>query len=67
MLSSTVTIAVHTAVLPLASVTVSVTVLAPKSAAVKEVISADKVNVQLSEEPLSRSAATILALPVASN
>ena len=68
MLSSTVTVAVQVSVLPFESVTVSVTVLSPKSAQVKLVISkVIEAIEQSSDEPLSISAAVIVTLPVASN
>ena len=68
MLSSTVTMAEQVAVLPLASVAVSVTVFAPISLQSKVDGSTVKlVMPQLSEEPLSISAATMLAFPAASN
>ena len=54
MLSSTVTVALAVALLPLWSVTVSSTVLSPKSAHVKSVMSKLKLEIeQLSLEPLS--------------
>ena len=66
-LSSTVTVELHEAVFPLPSVAVRTTVFAPTLAHVNASGVAAKVNEQLSEEPLSTSAATILAFPEASN
>ncbi len=63
-LSTTVTVAVQVALLPLASVTVSVTVLGPTLAQVKLVCEAEKLKPpQASVEPLLRSLAAIVALP----
>ena len=66
-LSSTVTVALQLSVFPLPSVAVSTTVLAPTLAHVKPNGVAEILTEQLSDEPLSTSAATMLALPVASN
>ena len=66
--SSTVTVALQVAVLPLWSVTVSVTVLAPRCVQSKAVCDAARVATeQLSELPLSMSAAVMVALPKASS
>ena len=66
--STTVTIASHVATLPSLSVTVNVTVLAPVIEQSNDVIEAAKEAIpQLSVEPPSISAATIVALPAASN
>ena len=66
--SSTVTIASHVATLPSLSVTVKVTVFGPTIEQSKAVIEAAKEAIpQLSVEPPSISAATIVALPAASN
>ena len=63
--------AVASAKLPASSVTVKVTVFAPKSAHVNVVTSKPNnklgVNVQLSVDPLSICKGVILALPEASN
>src|SRR5690606_37580132 len=68
MMSSTVTIAVAVSVLPLTSVTVRVTVLAPTSPQSKLDLSSVMLAItQASVEPLSISAAVMLALPVASS
>ncbi len=68
MLSSMVTFAVHVDTFPFASVTVSVTVLRPKSEQSKDPGFAVSVtDPQLSVEPPSISAATMLAFPLASN
>ena len=67
-LSSTVTVALQVEILLLLSVTVNITVLAPKFAQVKLVGSILNVTApQASFEPLSISEATILAFPEASN
>ena len=66
--SSTVTVAVHVLALPLASVTVKVTTFAPIILQSKAVWSNAKLWIlQLSVEPLSISAALMLALPDPSN
>ena len=63
----TVTTAVHVAILPLASVTVSVTVLFPTFVQLKVLGETDNDMVpQLSELPLSTCDAASVALPVAS-
>src|SRR5690606_39124382 len=68
VMSSTVTIAVALSVLPFTSVTVSVTVLAPTSPQSKLFwLSVIEAIPQESVDPLSMSAAVILALPVVSN
>ena len=71
ILSSTVTVAVQFDELPDSSVTVKVTVLAPISLQSKVFGDALKTRlpgaVQLSVDPPSKSAPTILALPVASS
>jgi len=67
MLSSTVTVAIHTAVLLFASVTVSVTELSPIFEQSNVVFDAANVTVQASLEPPSISAAVILAVPATSN
>src|SRR4030043_257181 len=67
IVSITVTVAVHWSVLPLLSVTVNVTMLAPISAQVKSVISSTILAIpHASLLPLLMSAATIVILPVAS-
>ena len=67
VVSATVTVEVHVELFPLPSVTVNVTAFAPRSAHVNAVISAAKVTaVQLSVEPPSTSAATIVAVPAPS-
>ena len=67
LLSTTATVAVFESVLPLASVTVKVTVFTPRFEQVKLVLSNTIVATeQLSVEPLSICAAVIVALPVAS-
>ena len=67
-LSSIVTVEVHVETLPLTSVTVNVTVLAPTLAHVNELgATAIEAIPQASEEPLSTSVATIIATPDASN
>ena len=66
-LSSTVTVAVQLELLPLLSVTVSVTVLAPTSEQVKpEVLTVLVSMPQASVEPPSTSAAVMVAEPLAS-
>src|SRR5690606_7634084 len=68
MMSSTVTIAVAVSVLPLTSVTVRVTVLSPTSPQSKLFwLSVIEAIPQVSAEPLSISAAVMLAFPVASS
>src|SRR5688572_9126952 len=68
ILSSTVTTATQLAELPLLSVTVKVTLLAPMFEQSKEVCEADRLRIpQASEEPLSICAAEILAFPFASS
>ena len=62
-----VTVDVHDETFSLSSVTVNVTVFAPMSEQVKSLLSILNVIPQASEEPLSISAATIVALPVASS
>ena len=64
-LSTTVTVAVSEAD-PLSSVTVRVTVFAPISAHVKDVISVSKANVPVPVLPLLTASSAIVALPVAS-
>ena len=67
-LSSTVTMVVHVAELPLASVTVRVMVLSPMSAQVNSVLSMErKTSKQLSVLPLSIMAAVIVACPFVSS
>ena len=67
-LSSIVTSAVQTEVFPFESVTVSVTVLTPRSSQSKvDGLGASVTEPQLSVEPPSTSADTIVAFPVASN
>jgi len=68
VLSTTVTVAVHWLLLPLASVTVSVTVFGPLLAQVKVLgLTVSESIPQLSLLPLSTSAPVIEALPLASN
>src|ERR1041384_4704650 len=68
MLSWTVTVALALALLPLASVAVSETVFAPVFAQVKLLGLTDRlVMLQLSDEPLFTSAATMVAWPLASS
>ncbi len=68
MLSSTSTFAVHVEMFPFTSVTVSVTEFEPTSPQVNpDGTIAMLSTAQLSAEPLSISAATIEAFPVASN
>ena len=65
---STVTIASQVALLPLSSVMVRITVLSPRSAQVKSVISKVGVAVpQLSVEPLFISSGVMVTEPVASS
>ena len=65
MLSSTVTTAVQASVLPVLSVTISVTVLLPRFAQVKSVTSSARLaTVQLSVLPASMSSGVMEALPV---
>jgi hypothetical protein len=66
MLSTTVTVVLQVAVLPEASVTVNITVLAPLFVQSKLVLDALNVNVQLSDDPLLMSAVVIDADPNAS-
>ncbi len=66
--SSTVTVAVQVVMFPDKSLTVNVTVLVPKSEQSKSVLSKDMDWMpQLSNEPLSMSAANMVAFPVSSN
>src|SRR5687768_9335845 len=68
VLSTTVTVAVHWLLLPLASVTVSVTVFGPLLAQVKVLGLTVRESIpQLSLLPLSTSAPVIEALPLASS
>ncbi len=68
ILSSTVTMATQVSVCPLPSSTVSVMLFVPMSAHVKAVCDAERLTVpQLSEDPLSISAGSIEAFPVASS
>ena len=65
--SKTVTIATQESLFPFASAAVKVTVLAPTSAHVNAVVdAANETVVQLSDDPLSISAATIEAVPAPS-
>ena len=68
MLSSTVTVETAVFTLPLLSVTVSVTLFAPTSAVVNEVVSMDTpLMPQASLLPLLMSLAVMVALPLASS
>ena len=65
MVSTTVTVEVHVDVFPDPSVTINVTAFGPRSAHVNAVVDAANVIAeQLSDEPLSISAAAIEAVPV---
>ena len=65
-MSSTVTVEVQSSVLLLGSVAVSVTVLDPVFEQVNESGVAERVTEQLSLEPLSTSAAVMVAFPATS-
>ena len=66
--SSTVTVELQVAVFPLVSVTVKMTVFVPTSEQLKLLGETDREAIpQLSVDPLSTSAAEIVALPAASN
>src|SRR5258705_10977616 len=66
VISCTVTVALHVAVLLLPSVTVNVTVLAPRFEQLNDVLLADKVTPpHTSELPLSICDAVIVAVPAA--
>ena len=65
-MSTTVTTAVAESTLPLTSVAVSITVLAPTSLQSKLKMSRDRVILQLSNELLSISVVVILAAPLVS-
>jgi hypothetical protein len=67
IVSDTVTVEEHVDVFPEPSVTVKVTVFGPTFAQVKAVVEADRVTAeQLSVDPLSISAATIVPAPAPS-
>ena len=68
VLSKTVTMAVPEALLPLPSVTVSVTALSPTLKQVNIILlSLYETDPQISEDPLSTALSPIVTLPVASN
>ena len=66
-LSCTVTVAVVVVWLFDGSVTVKVTVLAPRSVQSKDVLLKDRATPQASAEPLSTAAAVVVAFPLESN